>query len=199
MNDVSNLQASSQSSANAKNKVRIKPKQKQTKKKEKNAVSTESDSLPNFDSFDDYSLVVQPVTPLKTHVSQSSSSGWTNVPTLNSYELKVMIEAIQADSLATSSPKVGKVRRQFTPPSAINDQQTSASKPNISGMVTRSMSKSIASSTQSSIGMHTRRAKRIRQITHDDSMSTSTPQQHRKISRLVQLYIISAFAEVLSL
>ena len=64
------------------------------------------ENIPNFSSFEEYELIVQPVSPLKTHVSMSTSTtedNWDNYPTV---EAVAHLDHYRQQHLVTSSPKV---------------------------------------------------------------------------------------------
>lgn len=122
-----------------------------------------AENIPCFDSFDDYNLVVQPVTPAKNHISVSTSTDdcW-NVPT---QEWLTTLEGNSVDSLATSSPKHG----------AANFSE-----------INNSPAGNNPSFCNNGIPLETRRAKRLRQRLGDSfgSINTSTPEQvNRKAMR----------------
>lgn len=141
--------------------------------------------IPHFDSFDDYDLMVQPVTPIKTHVSISTSTSdgaWDKFPT---QELLEEIEKEKLHGPVASSPQIS--LNSLVKACSINLTRLStdtvpdscASPP-----VTRSASKA---PTQIPVSMNTRRAKRLRDRLSQSlnkSLSTSTPEtKHRKQSR----------------
>lgn len=102
--DVSNLQH---------HVVPDKPKNKRTIKNKTTA--TKTDNIPNFESFEKHDLVVQSVTPLKTHVSISPSNSEDNWDNYATQELldELADPRLALGGLVSSSPCPNNVRRQL--------------------------------------------------------------------------------------
>ncbi|XP_067940981.1 uncharacterized protein [Watersipora subatra] len=173
-----------------------KPKRnKPIKKKDRSA----QENIPNFDSFDDYDLLVQKVTPIKTHVSLSiptSEDNWDNYP---SQQILTELNCCQKQSqhIANLSPAVrsrdlaANVGDRCKPLHICLERLPSYRENCSENELTRSSRSgshydgSYVSSLP--VSMQTRRAKRLRELMGESnsSMNTSTPEQLcKKISRI---------------
>lgn len=179
LNDISNGQIET-----------TKKNQKKKTQKKKSAPAVKPQSVPNFDSFEDYSLVVQSVTPIKTHVSITDSSDhWAKFPVEELLD-EIAHEKSALESLASSSPHPN-VSTHLVP-CYVNISRRAIAQSCASHNATSCSQKSLGASPSSRqrhdfnnlpVSMQTRRAKRLRQRL-GESMSTSTPEQVRtKISR----------------
>lgn len=147
-------------------------------KKEKAPTKTVTPkNLPNFDSFDEYSLNVQPITPMKTHVSQSTNSrsyNWDKYTT--SSDLGSRLNAELLDSPVASSPRVYISRADVNyhlsrnPPShQLSDASSSSSR-----IVTRSMSDKLCHISPAFL--RSKRQRRLQRALNDSyGIDTSTP------------------------
>lgn len=160
----------------------VQPTKDRRKSIKKPHVDKPRDGLPNFESFDDYDLVVQTVTPLKTSIpTPSISYHWDKFPTS---ELAVQCSFNESLPAETSS-FVSQTQQYQSLPDADNlSHMNSGSRP-----ITRSLSRlngAVASSfltSQSSTSSS--RPKRLRQRMNT-RLSTSTPEQQKKISRYLE-------------
>lgn len=78
--------------------------------KTKNVVVKEN--IPNFDSFENYELVVQPVTPMKTHVSISTLNSEEDFDKYSTHELMAELALHRLSSPVCSSPNPRVTRSQ---------------------------------------------------------------------------------------
>lgn len=161
---------------------------KKTTTAKKTAVKTSKETnhiIPHFDSFDDYQLVVQSVTPIKTHVSVTTSGSdgaWDKFPTQDMLE-EINKEKLLDNGPVASSPNIGNINSiKQNGVNSSRSQNHSYSSP----LMTRSASRS-RNAQPVPVSMNTRRAKRLRErlgTSLDTSLSTSTPEaKHLKQTR----------------
>ena len=185
--DISNTQ---DSILTTKGKKKTNPK-RTTRKTTTAAKKQTNDVIPHFDSFDDYELVVQSVTPIKTHVSLSTSTSDGAFDKFPTEELlkEIRLEKLQNDGPVASSPNIYNkdclkhVHMDISRIALSNSIQQNSLY--ASPAVTRSASRT-RNAQYPPVSMNTRRAKRIRERlgnnSLDNSLRTSTPEaKHSKV------------------